>query len=231
MTHSFRLRYPGRNDSQPAAVIANYKAAYRRANGSEPDVTFFRGYYTIRGFRYRLTEVLRMTTSLQVPGTTPDGSPTTTTPVARIPMPPKLSPIKLSRQELINYYRSRIDHHEAILSRDPTEGRRKSSSQKVRRYRDEMMRWMFLPDDVFEAIADLVAVDEPAESNWHIIVYASEDDDEVISEHEDIPDSDLAPLLGSLRMKMHGRVYDEIEQARYSPDNEISITPIFFDDY
>jgi hypothetical protein len=51
-------------DSQPAAVISRYKAAYKHANGREPVVTFLRGYYTIMGSRYRLTEVLKMTTTL-----------------------------------------------------------------------------------------------------------------------------------------------------------------------
>lgn len=54
-----------KDDSQPHAVIAAYKAAYLRANGGAPEITFLRGYYTInKGFRYRLTEVLRMKLAL-----------------------------------------------------------------------------------------------------------------------------------------------------------------------
>jgi hypothetical protein len=138
----------------------------------------------------------------------------------------------LTRQNLINYYRSRYDFH-ATRAEDETlpERSRVYSKKKASNYRNEMNRWKFLPDDVFDAIQDGIDVEEPAETPlWHIIVYATEDDTTVVVEYEDIPDNDLPAILGNIREKMRvNHVGDEPDEL-YTPENEISITPVFEED-
>jgi hypothetical protein len=135
----------------------------------------------------------------------------------------------ITRKNLIDYYRSRWDFH---LARSQDEAllddARAHSAKKARSYRGEMFRWKFLPEDVFEAIADGVTVEEPVEQPlWHIIVFFNEHDSTVVVEYEDIPDTDLPALLGSIREKMRvSHVGDEPDE-NYTPDNEISITPVF----
>lgn len=137
-----------------------------------------------------------------------------------------------TRQNLIDYYRSRWEFH-AARAEDETlmESSRAASRKKATNYRSEMFRWRFLPDETLEAIADGIAVDEsPSNPPWHIIVYADEDDDTVVSEYEDIPDYDLPAVLGSIREKMRVSHTDDELDEHYTPENEISITPMFEDE-
>jgi hypothetical protein len=62
---------------------------------------------------------------------------------------------------------------------------------------------------------------------WHIIVYADENDDTVVAEHEDVPNSDLLQLLNSIREEMRAATYNEELNEQYDSKNEISITPVF----
>jgi len=150
------------------------------------------------------------------------------------------SKARLSRTEIIEYYATRRKYHQARVDllgtvdemTDPKDAQRirdqaAKSQKRVRVARDEMMRWMYLPDEVFDAIRDLVNVDEPEPALWHVIVYECEDSEEIVTEHEDVPDGALGTLLGSIREKMRTSVHDEELDEQYSPDNEISITPVF----
>jgi hypothetical protein len=64
---------------------------------------------------------------------------------------------------------------------------------------------------------------------WNIKVY-EEDGDQLITEHEDIPDYALMDLLTSLRKKMTESYYDVELQERYAPDNMILITLVIEED-